>query len=98
MPPLERIAAGDLGGTPQYQPLMKLAQIAAAVETTSSNFAETIAVFPIIKVLALIIFVPVLLILIFRTERFFAMLEYQLHEANKSFIPIDAFKPQKSNK
>jgi len=46
--------------------------------------------FPFFKVLLLALALPVLIILIFRSERYFAMLEYQLFKAKKAFTRVDS--------
>ena len=93
MPSFE-ILAGGQSDTRQYQSLAGFDQqvVAEPFESDASFDRQNYAAFvlPIVETAVLLIGLPVILILIFRTERMQVKFEYQLGEAKKALARVDS--------
>ena len=78
----------------QYQPLRSVAatlvQTANTVSKVNYDRLNDISIMlPLMKAITVLVLVPVILILIFRTERKFVKHEYQMKEARKAVVNLN---------
>lgn len=97
MPALGRVAIGaDLSSTSgaqsQFQPLMLAhsnADVVAALTPLADRMSDINVFLPMVKITGLIIIVPILLMLIFRTERKHVKYDYQLAAAKRAHVRLE---------
>ena len=88
MPALERLSTEMMSkATSQYQSLALSQTMAVKSQTDRLNDIDVL--FPMVKLVTLVIVVPVILMLIYRSERKHVKYDYQLASAKKALVRLD---------